>query len=434
MKIAIIGAGAVGVSTAHVLSKAGCEVHVYEQGSSAAQGASFSHGGLFGTNHVSPLFSPAYTALWAQALIGKPKHILWRKRVVVSEYLNNAKALWQSRTTVHESTATALSQLAIYSDEVRAKALSGKRMEYEQNNGLLAIHQNPVQFDAASKTANLLNEHISSNSKKIKLLSASQTFEQEPAMAQNDTLAGAIFYPGEGYGNCALYTKQLKLRHQKKGVLYWFNKSVSQLEPSGTQWRVHTQDRQGTLDADDVMEDSAPNETGVYDAVVVAAGAGSIQLLNSLNLRFPVLKTHAYTVTLPVGDAIDGPSCAVLDVVSNNVIVPIGSRLRVSGQHQVGGNPTQHSKAYKSLGQTIQQLYPFASKVSEASYDSSASCIAVDSKPIVGATSMPGLYVNFAHGSQAWPLAFGTAQALCDEILRADDRFKLDAFLPQRFK
>jgi D-amino-acid dehydrogenase len=433
MKIAIIGAGAVGVSTAHVLSKAGCEVHVYEQGSSAAQGASFSHGGLFGANHVSPLFSPAYTALWAQAFIGKPKHILWRKRVAASEYLNNAKALWKSRTSVHASTANALRHLANYSDEVRAKALSGKRMEYEQNNGLLAIHQNPLQFDAASKAADLLNEHISSSSKKIKLLSASQTFEQESAMAKSDSVVGAIFYPGEGYGNCALYTKQLKLRHQKKGVFYWFNKCVTQLEPSGTQWRIRSQDRQGTVAADDVMDDSAPNETGVYDAVVIAAGAGSMPLLSSLNMHFPVLKTHAYTVTLPAGDAIDGPSCAVLDIATNNVIVPIGNRLRVSGQHQVGGNPTQQSKAFRSLGQTIQHWYPFASKVSEASYDSSASCIAVDSKPVVGVTSMPGLYVNFAHGSQAWPLAFGTAQALCDEILKADNRFKLDAFLPQRF-
>jgi D-amino-acid dehydrogenase len=434
MKIAIIGAGAVGVSTAHVLSKAGCEVHVYEQGSSAAQGASFSHGGLFGANHVSPLFSPAYAAQWAQAIIGKPKHMLWRKRVSISEYLNNAKALWQSRTSVHQTCSTALVQLAIYSDVVRAKALSGKRMEYEQNNGLLALHQNPVQFEAASNSATLLNEYISSSSKKIKILNSTQAFEQEPALAKHTSVAGAIYFPSEGYGNCALYTKQLKLRHQKKGVYYRFNKAVTQLEPSGTQWRVHTQERQGTIAADDAMDDSVPSDNGLYDAVVVAAGAGSVSLLSSLNIHFPVLKTHTYAVTLPSGDAVDSPASAVLDVVSNHVIVPIGNRLRVSGQHQIGGNPTQHSKAYKSLGQTIQHWYPFASKVSEASYDSSASCIAVDSKPIVGATSMPGLYVNFAHGSQAWPLAFGTAQALCDEILKADDRFKLDAFLPQRFK
>jgi D-amino-acid dehydrogenase len=434
MKIAIIGAGAVGVCTAHVLSKAGCEVHVYEQGSSAAQGASFSHGGLFGSNQVSPLFSTAYTALWAQAIMGKPKHMQWRKRVSISDYLNNVKALWQSRTSVHQSTSIALSQLATYSDEVRAKALSGKRMEYEQSNGLLTVHQSAALFDAASNAAISLNEHIGSSSKKIKLLSPAQAFEQEPALAQHASVAGAIYYPSEGYGNCALFTKQLKLRHQKKGVFYWFNKAVTQLEPSGTQWRIHTQERQGTIAADDAMDDSAPSDNGVYDAIVVAAGAGSVALLNSLNIHFPVLKTHAYTVTVPAGDAIDSPTSAVLDVASNNVIVPIGNRLRVSGQHQIGGNTTQQSMAYRSLGQTIQHWYPFASKVSEASYDCSSSCVAVDSKPIVGATAMPGLYVNFAHGSQAWPLAFGTAQALCDEILKADDRFKLDAFLPQRFK
>ncbi len=434
MKIAIIGAGAVGVSTAHVLSKAGCLVHVYEQGSSAAQGASFSHGGLFGSTHVNPVFSPAYAALWAQALIGQPKGMHWRKRVPAFEYLNNAKAMWQSRASVHLTTAAALSQLAVYSDEVRAKILSGKRMEFEQNNGLLALYQQAGAFDLASKIATTLNENISSTSKKIKILNPAQLFEQEPALAAHASVLGALYYPSEGYGNCALFAKQLKLRHQKKGVFYWFNKAVTQLEPSGTQWRVHTQDRQGTIAADDVMDDSAPNDNGVYDAVVVAAGAGSTALLANLNIRFPVLKTHGYTVTVPAGDAVDSPNSAVLDVVNNNVIVPIGNRLRVSGQHQIGGSATPKSKAYKALGQSIQHWYPFASKVSEATYDSSASCVAIDSKPIVGATSMPGLYVNFAHGSQAWALAFGSAQALCDEILKADDRFKLDAFLPQRFK
>jgi D-amino-acid dehydrogenase len=256
-------------------------------------------------------------------------------------------------------------------------------------------------------------------------------------------LLGAIVYPSESYGNCALFTKQLKSRHQKNGVQYWFNTQVLGLETHGQQWRVHTQARPGTLaagDANDVAEETnastssqLPQAGMLFDAVIVAAGAGSSALLTPLGLSCPTLKTHAYNVTLPMHERIDSPSLCVLDAATGNTLTPIGNRIRVSGQHQLGAAPKQRSPAYKALGQTIQHWYPFASKVSEASYDVSSSCIATDSKPIVGRTWLPGLHVNFAHGDRHWALSFGCAQALADELMNETDKFDLTAFSPFRF-
>jgi D-amino-acid dehydrogenase len=273
-------------------------------------------------------------------------------------------------------------------------------------------------------------------------LIAQEVLQAEPGLAQHPTLLGGIVYPSEGYGNCALFTKQLKSHHQQNGVHYWFNTHVLSLEAQGHQWRVHTQARAGTLasvHANEVAGESndaltqQPKSGNLFDAVIVTAGASSNALLSPLGLNFPTLKTHAYSVTLPMHERIDSPSRCVLDVATGNTLTPIGNRVRVSGQHQLGGVPKNRSPAYKALGQNIQHWYPFSSKVSEASYDVSTGCITSDSKPFVGRTRLPGLWVNFAHGNSHWALSFGCAQALADELMQATGKFDLSPFSPSRF-
>ena len=53
MNIAIVGAGSIGVATAHALAQAGHEVTVYERHGTAAEEASFGHAGWLGPSPVS---------------------------------------------------------------------------------------------------------------------------------------------------------------------------------------------------------------------------------------------------------------------------------------------------------------------------------------------------------------------------------------------
>jgi D-amino-acid dehydrogenase len=438
MKIAIIGAGAVGVTTAHVLSKAGHSVHVFEQGSSAAQGASFAHSGVLGAGSVQPFFSTQFVKHWCLSLLGKPKHLHWRTLSSLGQYALAFKAAWHTRRSAHSATTFQLQRLAQFSALTAARYLSGKRMEFEQGSDLLVLHTQLSAFESASLRAKALNADISSAVKKNKILSAEQAQDLEPALAKHSHLQGAIVYPSESYGNCALFTKQLKLRHQKNGVQYQLNTPVTGLAPLGNKWQIHARASVAqTGNRSDTQADGSHTNLDdpdlLFDAVVVAAGIGSVDLLAALGLKFPVIQIQTYSITLPMNERMDAPRCSVLDAATGSTLVPMGNRIRVSGQHQLAANAKPSQTAYKALGQTIQHWYPFASKVSQASYDSSTSCIAIDSKPILGATSLPGLYLNFAHGPYHWALAFGCAQALADELVNAPDRFELSAFSPNRF-
>jgi D-amino-acid dehydrogenase len=54
MKVAVIGAGIVGVTTAYELSTQGHEVHVYERSGSAAEVCSFANAGVSSPGYVTP--------------------------------------------------------------------------------------------------------------------------------------------------------------------------------------------------------------------------------------------------------------------------------------------------------------------------------------------------------------------------------------------
>jgi D-amino-acid dehydrogenase len=157
MKIAIIGAGAVGVTTAHALNKTGFEVQVFELGSSAAQGASFAHGGVFGSASAQPFFSPKFTQHWALSLLGRPKNIHWAMLSKASDYALGIKAAWKSRRSVYQATAQDLGRLAAYSAGVGAEVLLDTRLECEQGSGLMVLHSHVGTFEAASLQAKALN-------------------------------------------------------------------------------------------------------------------------------------------------------------------------------------------------------------------------------------------------------------------------------------
>ena len=60
MKIAIVGAGIVGVTTAYELASDGHEVSVFEQRSAAAEEASFATAGLLAPHLLSPWALPGF--------------------------------------------------------------------------------------------------------------------------------------------------------------------------------------------------------------------------------------------------------------------------------------------------------------------------------------------------------------------------------------
>ena len=88
MRIAIIGAGIIGITTAYELARDGHEVTVFERRSAAAEETSFANAGLIAPGYVTPWAAP-----------GMPLKVLKHRfkrhaPVKVSSSLNASEMAW----------------------------------------------------------------------------------------------------------------------------------------------------------------------------------------------------------------------------------------------------------------------------------------------------------------------------------------------------
>ena len=99
MKIAIVGAGIVGVTTAYELASDGHEVSVFEQRSAAAEEASFATAGLLAPHLLSP---------WAVPGFGQPLRLMGAQATLrVAGGLTRVNWSWLRRTSTANRAAVA---------------------------------------------------------------------------------------------------------------------------------------------------------------------------------------------------------------------------------------------------------------------------------------------------------------------------------------
>ena len=77
MKVIVLGAGLLGVTSAYFLRQQGHEVTVIEQHDSVAEGASFANAGVVAPGYVTPWAAPGMPGKWC-ACRSMPRGWTWR--------------------------------------------------------------------------------------------------------------------------------------------------------------------------------------------------------------------------------------------------------------------------------------------------------------------------------------------------------------------
>jgi D-amino-acid dehydrogenase len=496
MKIAIIGAGVVGVSNAHVLSMAGCEVHVFDQGTCVAQGASFTQHGLLNASSVKPFFLGGFASEKMKTCLWGDTNIRLSLGMHFNAYILALKAVLNTKNKKLNRHREQLSRLAEYNHDIFGRYMNETNIHFEHGHGYVEIFKKVKQFsgyvkqnksnhDPVSASGNLdthsalissaittpiMNEALSPS----RVLTVAQLAVMEPALVTQDLVVGAIHDPNLAYGNCPLLVKKIKALHDSMpqiNVTYHTNHQVLQLiELFGghSKWRVKSNRNDVKKNKEYSSINSAvnnhfnniindfSNEVGGsnstvfhdgFDAVIVCAGSGSYSLLEPHGIKLPVFSCYAYGVTIPVEERGYTPKSAVHDTASGVSMTPLGNRIRVTGRFELKVKHTQYTyqkpsvfavKSYAKLERLARDFYPYMTtrlfKDLKINYDVSHTCVSIDSKPIIGKTDVAGLYVNTAHGNNTFALAFACAQVVSDEILSIKSTFDARPFLLERFE
>jgi len=134
----------------------------------------------------------------------------------------------------------------------------------------------------------------------------------------------------------------------------------------------------------------------------------------------------------------DSPQSAVLDARLGVSIARLGQRVRVAGGREWGRESSTPSKAgLQRLYRALSDWFPGAVRLGGPAGNVQEWCGAQatlpDGAPLIGASRVPGLWLNLGHGPCGWSMACGSARVLADQVGGRAPELTLVQCSPQRY-
>lgn len=397
MRIAVIGAGIIGVTTAYELAADGHEVSVFERDAAVAGGTSFANAGVIAPGYVTPWAAPGMPLKVLTHLLGRHAPV----RVGATVPLRDAAWLWRwwraCRPAIHQANRTRMHRLARYSRDRLDGLTQRLNLDYERASGFMVLLRGERELALARGNLKLLAEL----GVPFELVDAAKARQIEPGLHEATALRAAIHLPQDAVGNCRQFAHLLKAEAQKLGASFRFQQSVQAIRPGSPAQLV------------------IAGREEAYDAVVVCAGHEAGALLVPLGLRLPLLPVWGYSLTAPLrefdGHPSLGPRAALMDEKYKVALSRLGRRVRVAGSAELGGDGSRfHAGAMATLYKVLHDWFPGAAQLAQAQRWKGARPMLPDGPPVLGPSGRPGVWLNLGHGSSGWALATGSARALAD--------------------
>lgn len=409
MKIIVLGAGAVGVSSAYYLARQGHEVTVIERLAGPALETSFANAGQVSYGYSSPWAAPGVplkAIKWMFAkhppLTIRPDGTLFQLQWIFNMWRNCSA----SRYAINKERMVRLSG---YSRVCLEALRNDIGIQYEgRRQGTLQVFRTQQQLDAVGQDIKVLSDA----GIRYELLGRDELEQAEPALARTkDKLVGGLRMPDDETGDCNLFTTRLAAVAEKLGVTFRYGTTIRHIHVDGTGVSGVETDA-GLLTA---------------DAYVMALGSWSTQLLRHIG-KLPVYPLKGYSITVPIADESRAPVSTLLDESYKIAVTRFDGRIRVGGMAEiVGFDKTLDERRRKTLELVLTDLFPGSYTSTDVSFWTGLRPKTPDSTPVVGATRLPNLFLNTGHGTLGWTMACGSGQLIADIVsgkptaIRSDD-------------
>ena len=421
MRIGVIGAGIVGVTSAHELAADGHEVTVYERHAGVASETSFANAGVIAPGYVTPWAAPGMPLKVLRHLFGRHAPV----RLGGANVLAQLPWMWRwwraCRPAVYQANRGRLYQLARFSSQRLHALTQALNLEYEQARGVLVLLRGARDLAQAQASLRMLGELQVA----FELLDAAQCRQLEPGLNPEMSLQAGISLPQDEVGNCRQFAHLLKAQAQRHGARFLFQHEVLSLA-AATSPRLMVRNLA-----------SGGSAESTFDAVLLCTGHQSRRLLKPLGLSLPIAPVYGYSVTAPLSDSevstSRGPRGAVMDEKYKVAISRLGRRIRVAGSAELGGAPERmNAAALATLYKVLDDWFPGAARLSQASAWKGARPMLPDGPPVLGQSHSPGIWLNLGHGSSGWALSCGSARVVADLMAGREPAIDIGGLGPQR--
>lgn len=404
MKIAVLGSGIIGVSTAWWLNQAGHDVVVIDRESGPAQATSRANGGQISVSYSEPWASPQTPLRLLRWLCQDNAPMLFRPQFDLKQWWWGLMFLRECLPGRMAPNIRAMVRMSEYSRNTLQAMRAELGIEYNHlERGILNFYRDPAEFEHSQKMADVMRDFGVDR----RIVSPDEVVQIEPALGTiRHAIIGGDYTAEDESGDVYLFTTALAERARQAGVEFRYDTQVSRLLPAG-----------GQVQGAEVINDQGLYEIIKADAYVAALGVFTPELVTPLGVSCNVYPAKGYSATFDIIDPQAAPSVSLTDSAHKVVYSRLGNQLRMAGTAELAGySRALRTNRCQNMTRLARELFPTALEFDNVRYWSGLRPSTPSNVPMIGRTKIQNLYLNTGHGSLGWTMGAGSGRALADLI------------------
>lgn len=403
-RIAIIGAGITGVTSAYALCKLGYQVTVYDRQRYPAMETSYANGGQLSASNAEVWNSTATILKGLRWMLRKNAPLLLNPRFSWHKY--SWLAQFMAQIPNYRDNTIATTRLAIQARQHLFDMAEAEDIDFDlERRGILHIYHDADSFKAAHRANTLLQ----AGGLDRYAVTADEARAIEPTLQTG--CHGGFYTPSDATGDIHKFTRGLARACERRGVSFVQDADIATIRPHNGGYGLEVRRNGGT--------EREPHEA---DAIVVCAGSASRQFAKLLGDRLNIYPVKGYSISVHLDDADSraaAPHVSLLDEAAKIVTSRLGDRFRVAGTAEFNGfNLDIRAERVQPLIDWTRKHFPNV-MTSRVVPWCGLRPMTPNMLPRVGPGKRPGVFYNTGHGHLGWTLSAATAQVLAESVRAA---------------
>lgn len=399
-RIAVLGAGITGVTTASSLMDRGYEVTLFDRNRYAAMQTSFANGGQLSASNAETWnrWSTVFKGLKWMMTRGAPLLVnprpSWHKYSWMAEFIG---AIPQYRDNTIATTRMAIAARGLLKEKA---ARHGFDFNCE-DRGILHIYTSKAEFDHATAVNRLLAE----GGLQRRAVTPQEVRQIEPALT--GPFHGGYYTESDFTGDIHRYTTGLARAIEQAGATLRFGTDVDAVRAENAGVSI-------------TYSRNNESQTEVFDAAVVCAGVESRRIAAGLGDRVNVYPVKGYSITVRLDDDASqkaAPWISLLDDEAKIVTSRLGAdRFRIAGTAEFNGyNLDIRDDRIRPLVRWCERFFPGVSTEHAIPW-AGLRPMMPNMMPKVEQGRHARVFYNTGHGHLGWTLSAVTAEMIAEKV------------------